>query len=209
MINLGNSSAPQANAGGVINLSKGAKISLAKVAPAMHKCLIGLGWKTMNFDGSGDMDLDAAAFMVGSNGRCSEDGFIFYNHLEDMAGSVRHHGDDLVGGSGGDDEQISIDLDKVPANIDKIAITVTIFDPDNAKHQNFGMVDSAFVRIVNEDTGAEVIRYDLREDFSTEQAVTFIELYRHNGEWKVDAVGSGFEGGLLKMCQHYGLNASY
>lgn len=193
--------------GGVVSLSKGEKVSLAKVAPSLKEVMVGLGWDINAFDGGCDFDLDAAAFLCGPNNMSSPENFIFYNNLVGAGGSVKHMGDNLTGEGEGDDEQIFIDLDNVPANIQKIAITVTIHMADERK-QNFGQVQNAFIRLVDNKTGAEVIRYDLTEDFGIETAIVVGELYRHNGEWKFSAVGAGFAGGLMALCKHYGINAT-
>ena len=148
-----------------------------------------------------------AAFMLGANGKCpTEKEFIFYGNLKHASESVIHMGDNLTGEGEGDDEQIMIDLTKVPANIEKIAFTVTIYEAD-ARRQNFGQVSNAFIRIVDQSNGQELIRYDLGEDFSIETAVVVGELYKHNGEWKFNAIGSGFQGGLAALCGHYGIDA--
>ncbi|MGY0374105.1 TerD family protein [Clostridium sp. JNZ J1-5] len=189
-----------------INLSKGQKISLTKEAPGLKEAIIGLGWDTKQYDGGYDFDLDASAFLVGDNGKVNNDlDFVFYNNLTDPSGSVTHTGDNRTGEGEGDDEQIIIDFSKVPENISKVAITVTIYDAPQ-RGQNFGQVSNAFVRITNKETGEEVLRYDLSEDFSIETALVFCELYRHNGEWKFSAIGSGFQGGLAALCKNYGLD---
>ncbi|MDE6055267.1 MAG: TerD family protein, partial [Lachnospiraceae bacterium] len=160
------------------------------------------------FDSGADYDLDAAAFMVGSNGKCpTEKEFVFYGNLTHPSEAVKHMGDNLTGEGEGDDEQIEIELDKVPSNVEKIAFTVTIYDADVRK-QNFGQVANAFIRIVDETSNTELIRYDLGEDFSIETAVVVGELYRHNGEWKFNAIGSGFQGGLAALCGHYGIEVA-
>ena len=188
-----------------INLSKGQKINLSKEAPGLKEAIIGLGWDTKQFDGGFDFDLDASAFLVGANGRVNRDeDFIFYNNLEHSSGSVIHTGDNRTGEGEGDDESIIIDFSKVPERIEKIAIAVTIYDSEGRK-QNFGQVENAFVRLVNKENGEEILRYDLSEDFSIETALVFCEIYRHNGEWKFSAVGSGFQGGLEALCKNYGL----
>ncbi|KEH99020.1 TerD family protein [Clostridium massiliodielmoense] len=188
-----------------INLSKGQKINLSKEAPGLKEAIIGLGWDTKQFDGGFDFDLDASAFLVGSNGRVNNDeDFVFYNNLEHPSGSVIHTGDNRTGDGDGDDEAIIIDFSKVPESIEKIAIAVTIYDAEGRK-QNFGQVLNAFVRLVNKENGEEILRYDLSEDFSIETALVFCEIYRHNGEWKFSAVGSGFQGGLEALCKNYGL----
>ena len=190
-----------------INLSKGQKISLSKEVPGLSRIMVGLGWDTNRYDGNADFDLDASAFLVGANGKCTCSGdFVFYNNLEHPSGAVKHMGDNRTGDGEGDDEQIFVDLSKIPANIERIAVTVTIFDAEK-RRQNFGQVSNAYCRMVNDDTGEEIIRYDLGEDFSIETAMVVGELYRHNGEWKFNAIGSGFSGGLAALCQNYGLDA--
>ena len=188
-----------------INLSKGQKINLTKDNPGLKNIIIGLGWDTNKYSGGNDFDLDASAFLVGANGKTNNDlDFIFYNNLKHSSGSVIHTGDNRTGEGDGDDEAIKIDFTKVPSDIEKIAITVTIHEAPE-RGQNFGQVSNAFVRVVNEETKVEVLRYDLSEEFSIETALVFCELYRHNGEWKFSAVGSGFEGGLESLCKNYGL----
>ena len=190
-----------------INLSKGQKVSLTKGNPGLKSIMVGLGWDVNAFDTGADFDLDASVFLCGANGKCpTEKEFIFYGNLKHPSESVEHMGDNLTGGGEGDGEQIMIDLTKVPANIEKIAFTVTIYEAD-ARRQNFGQVSNAFIRIVDQSNGQELIRYDLGEDFSIETAVVVGELYKHNGEWKFNAIGSGFQGGLAALCGHYGIDA--
>lgn len=190
----------------MISLFKGQKIDLTKGNPKLSKILVGLGWDTKKYDGGYDFDLDAAAFLLGSSGKVQSDSdFVFYNNLKHNSGAVQHMGDNLTGAGDGDDEQIRVDLSKIPANIDKVAFTVTIHEADTRK-QNFGQVSNAFIRIVDESSGKELIRYDLGEDFSIETAVVVGELYRHSGEWKFNAIGSGFKGGLRALCQNFGIN---
>lgn len=203
-----NATGAQAPAGGVINLSKGAKINLSKETPGLKKIMFGLGWDTNKYSGGDDFDLDASVFLVNGMGRTTADGFIFYNNLVGPNKSVVHQGDNRTGEGEGDDEQIFIDLDLVPADIEKIAITVTI-DAADKRGQNFGMVENAYCRLVNDETGAEQVHFDLGEDFSVETAIVVGEVYRHNGEWKFTAVGQGFSGGLLALCRNYGLDAEY
>lgn len=189
-----------------INLSKGQKISLSKEAPGLSVALVGLGWDIKQYDSGADYDLDASIFLLDASGKCAHDtDFIFYNNLQDPAGSVVHSGDNRTGEGDGDDESITVEFAKVPDYVQKIAITVTIYDAP-ARGQNFGQVSNAFVRLVDKQTGAELLRYDLGEDYSTETAIVFAEIYRHNGEWKFAAVGSGFNGGLEALCRQYGLD---
>ena len=188
-----------------INLSKGQKVSLTKGNPRLKKIMVGLGWDVNVFHSGADFDLDASVFMVGSNGKCPTDKeFIFYGNLEHSSGAVKSMGDNLTGIGDGDDEQIQIDLSKVPENISKIAFTVTIYEAEE-RRQNFGQVSNSFIRIVDDITNRELLRYDLGEDFSIETAIVVGELYRYNGEWKFNAVGSGFQGGLAALCGYYGI----
>lgn len=203
-----NGAGTQAPAGGVINLSKGAKVNLSKEAPGLKKIMFGLGWDCNKYSGGDDFDLDASCFLVNAMGRTTADGFIFYNNLMGPNKCVIHQGDNRTGEGEGDDEQIYIDLDLIPENIDKIAITVTI-DAADQRHQNFGMVSNAYCRLVNTETDKEEIRFNLGEDFSVETAIVVGEVYRHNGDWKFNAVGQGFSGGLLALCRNYGLDAEY
>lgn len=191
-----------------INLTKGQKVDLTKTNPSLKNIMVGLGWDVNAYDSGSTFDLDAAAFMCGADGKCpTEKEFVFYGNLEHASGAVKHMGDNLTGEGEGDDEQIQIDISKIPANVEKVAFTVTIYDADK-KNQNFGQVSNAFIRIVDEATNTEIIRYDLGEDFSIETAVVVGELYRHNGEWKFNAIGSGFQGGLAALCGHYGIDVA-
>jgi tellurium resistance protein TerD len=190
-----------------ISIAKGGNVSLSKEAPGLTKILIGLGWDARSTDGA-DFDLDASAFLVGESGKVRSDAdFIFYNQLKSSDGSVEHTGDNLTGEGEGDDEAIKVDLSRVAAEIQKVAVAVTIHDADN-RRQNFGMVQNAFIRVVNDGDGKEIARYDLSEDYSTETALIFGEVYRHGAEWKFRAVGQGFQGGLAPLARNYGVNAS-
>ncbi|CDC92908.1 TerD family protein [Blautia stercoris] len=191
-----------------INLSKGQKVDLTKGNASLKHIMVGLGWDVNAFDSGADFDLDASAFMCGANGKCpTEKEFIFYGNLEHPSGAVKHQGDNLTGEGDGDDEQIFVDLKAIPESVDKIAFTVTIYEAQE-RRQNFGQVSNAYIRIVDEDTNQELIRYDLGEDFSIETAIVVGELYRHNGEWKFNAIGSGFQGGLAALCGHYGIQVA-
>ncbi|HCB93258.1 MAG TPA: chemical-damaging agent resistance protein C [Selenomonas sp.] len=189
-----------------VSLKKGQKVDLTKGNPGLSKLLIGLGWDTNKYDGGHDFDLDAAAFLLGADGKVTSDAdFVFYNNLKHASGSVEHLGDNLTGAGEGDDEQIKIDLAAVPANIEKIDFTVTIHEGES-RNQNFGQVSNAFIRVVDEANNTELIRYDLGEDFSIETAVVVGELYRNNGEWKFNAIGSGFQGGLSALGRNFGVD---
>jgi tellurium resistance protein TerD len=189
-----------------INLSKGQRIDLTKTNPGLTKAVLGLGWDTNKYTGGGEIDMDASAFLLHQDGKAKDEkDIVFYNSLIAYGGAVEHTGDNRTGEGAGDDEQIRIDFAKMPAHIHRIGISVTIHDAD-AKHQNFGQISNAFVRLVDESTGREVLRYDLGEEFSIETAIVFCELYRHGAEWKFQAVGSGFSGGLAAVCRNYGLS---
>ena len=188
-----------------ISLAKGGNISLSKEEPGLTRILIGLGWDTRATDGAA-FDLDASAFLLGENGRVRSDAdFIFYNQLKSADGSVEHTGDNRDGEGDGDDEQLKVDLTRVPAEIQKIAVAVTIHDAET-RRQNFGMVQNAFIRIVDDVSQREITRYDLAEDSSVETAVIFGEVYRHGADWKFRAIGQGYQGGLAPLAKNYGVN---
>ena len=188
-----------------ISLQKGGNISLSKEAPSMTKMVLGLGWDVRATDGSA-FDLDASAFLLNASGKVRSDAdFIFYNQAKSADGSVEHTGDNRTGEGDGDDEAIVVDLTRVPADVEKVAVAVTIHDAE-ARNQNFGQVSSAYIRCVNESNNTEVARYDLSEDASVETAMIFGEIYRHNGEWKFKAIGQGFKGGLGPLAQNFGVN---
>ncbi|MBS4172655.1 TerD family protein [Bacillus sp. FJAT-49736] len=189
-----------------IVLSKGQRIDLTKTNPGLTKAIIGLGWDTNKYTGGHDFDLDASAFLADANGKVINDlDFVFYNNLMSPDGAVEHTGDNRTGEGDGDDEQIIIHFSKLSPHVEKIGITVTIHDAE-ARNQNFGQVSNAFVRVVNPEDNQEILRFDLGEDFSVETAVVVCELYKHQGEWKFNAIGSGFSGGLAALCRNYGLS---
>lgn len=189
-----------------ITLSKGQKVSLTKGNPGLKHIVVGLGWDTNKYDGGFDFDLDSAAFLLDENGKVNADtDFVFYNNLKHSSGAVEHLGDNLTGEGDGDDEQVKVDLSLVPQNISKIAFTVTIHEALE-RRQNFGQVSNSYVRVIDEDTNQELLNYELGEDFSIETAIVVCEIYRHNGEWKFNALGSGFEGGLEAVCKNFGVN---
>ena len=188
-----------------ISLNKGGNLSLSKTDPNLTHVLVGLGWDARSTDGV-DFDLDASAFLLTESGKVrGESDFIFYNQTRSPEGSVEHTGDNRTGDGDVDDESVKIDLSKVPAEIQKIAITVTIHDGES-RGQNFGQVQNAFIRILNDQSNTEIVRFDLNEDYSTETAMIFGELYRHSGEWKFRAVGQGYAGGLGAMCRQFGIS---
>ncbi|MCT4660594.1 MAG: TerD family protein [Tissierellales bacterium] len=189
-----------------VSLSKGQKVDLTKTNPGLEKIVVGLGWDTNKYDGGNDFDLDSAAFLTNATGKVASDGdFVFYNNLMHASQSVQHLGDNLTGEGEGDDEQLKIDLSKVPGDVEKISFTVTIHEADT-RGQNFGQISNAFIRVLDEATNEELIRYDLSEDYSIETSVVIGELYKHNGEWKFAAIGAGFEGGLAALCNNFGIN---
>ncbi len=191
-----------------INLSKGQRVNLEK---SMTLALVGLGWDTNQYDGGYDFDLDAAAFLLGENGKVLRDeDFVFYNKLSGRNDAVVHTGDNLTGEGEGDDEVILIDFKKLPDEIKKIAITVTIHEAVQ-RGQNFGQVSNAYVRVArrsneNDMIGIEELKYDLMEEFSIETAIVVCEIYRYGNEWKFNAVGSGYQGGLEALCKSFGVN---
>jgi len=188
-----------------ISLSKGGNVSLSKEAPGLTSILVGLGWDPRVTDGA-EFDLDASVFICGENGKVrSDEDFIFYRNLAGLGGAVEHLGDNRTGEGDGDDEQVKIDLSKVPADVKKLVFAVTIHEAEK-KNQNFGQVSNAFMRILNQDGGAELAKYDLTEDYSTETAMIFGEIYRHNEEWKMKAIGAGFAGGLGPLATAHGVN---
>ena len=189
-----------------INLTKGQKIDLTKTNPGLDRLHVGLGWDVNRYDGSGDFDLDAVAFLLGADGRAASDAdFVFYGNKRHVSGAVESSGDNLTGVGDGDDEVLRVALSCVPEQVQRIAFAVSIYDAE-ARRQNFGQVENAFIRVVDEANGQELLRYDLGEDFSIETSVIVGELYRYNGQWKFNAIGSGFQGGLAALCGNYGLN---
>ena len=187
-----------------ISLTKGGNVNLSKEAPNLTNIAVGLGWNPRATDGQA-FDLDAVAFLVNESGKVRADtDFIFFNNLKSSDGSVEHTGDNRTGEGDGDDEVIKVDLSKVPADVNKLVFCAVIYD-GQARNQNFGQVANAYIRIVNTQGGAEVARYDLSEDSSTETAMIFGELYKNNGEWKFRAVGQGFAGGLGPLAGSYGV----
>ncbi|MFI2606547.1 TerD family protein [Kitasatospora sp. NPDC018619] len=188
-----------------VSLAKGGNVSLSKEAPGLSAVIVGLGWDVRTTTGA-DYDLDASALLCNALGKVvSDQHFVFFNNLRSPEGSVEHSGDNLVGGGGGDDEQIKVDLDRVPADVAKVVFPVSIYDAD-ARLQNFGQVRNAFIRIVNQANGQEIARYDLSEDASTETAMVFGELYRNGAEWKFRAIGQGYASGLRGIATDYGVN---
>ena len=190
----------------VVSLAKGQKVDLTKTNPGLVKILVGLGWDTNKYDGGHSFDLDTSVFLLNETGKVRDGSdLVFYNDTTGGAGSVVHSGDNLTGEGDGDDEVIYVTLGDVPTDVQKIAFTVTIHEAES-RNQNFGMVSNAYIRIVNEASNEEIIRYDLGEDFSLETALVVGELYRHNGEWKLSAIGAGYQGGLASLCNDFGVS---
>jgi len=188
-----------------ISLTKGGNVNLSKEAPGLNKIAVGLGWDARATDGAA-FDLDASAFLVKMDGTVRSDAdFCFFNNKTVGDGAVQHQGDNLTGEGEGDDEVIKVELGKIPADLEKVVFTVTI-DNAEARKQNFGQVSHAFIRIVNEENGQEIARYDLSEDASVETSMIFGEIYRAGSEWKFKAVGQGFAGGLGALAKHFGVN---
>ncbi len=189
-----------------INLSKGGRVNLEKEAPGLANLHLGLGWDLRKTDGTA-FDLDASVLMLDTSDRAiGAGGFVFYNNATSACGSVVHAGDNLTGEGEGDDEVISVDLTKVPENVAKLLVAVTIHDAEN-RNQNFGMVDNGFIHVANKDSGEDIVRYDLTEDYSAETSVIFGELYKKDGQWRFAAKGDGFAGGLSAFLKTYGLEA--
>ncbi len=189
-----------------ISLQKGGNVNLNKEAPGLKKLLVGLGWDPRATDGK-EFDLDGSVFMLNASGKARSDAdFIFYNNLKSADGSVAHSGDNRSGQGDGDDETVTIDLEKVPADVDKISVCVTIHDAA-ARNQNFGMVSKAFIRCINGGDNKEIARFDLSEDRSVETAMIFGEIYRAGAEWKFKAIGQGFAGGLAPLARSFGIDA--
>jgi len=188
-----------------VSLQKGGNVSLSKEVPGLKRIQIGLGWDARTSDGA-PFDLDASAFLLAAQWKVRNDfDFIFYNQLRSQDGAVVHQGDNRTGEGQGDDEQITVDLEKLSPDVQKIAFVVTIHDAE-ARKQNFGQVKNAYIRVVNESDGKEIARFDLSEEMSTETAMIFGEVYRYNNEWKFKAVGQGFKGGLGPLARNYGVN---
>ena len=193
-----------------VSLQKGQRVGLGN---SIQYALVGLGWDSNKYDGGYDFDLDASAFLLGADGKVMRDeDFVFYNNPEARDGAVRSTGDDTTGGNsdGGDDEQIYIDFTRMPPEIEKIAVTVTIHEAEE-RHQNFGQVSNAYVRVAKLDSpdapdGETVLQFDLEEEFSIETALVVCEIYKKNGEWKFNAVAAGYRGGLEALCRAYGVN---
>ncbi len=186
----------------MISLIKGQNTALDS---NLKKVVVGLGWDPRQ-DAGAEFDLDASAFMLGANGKVRSDGdFVFFNQLKSQCGSVEHMGDNLTGGGEGDDEQIVVDLPNVPSDVEKIVFVVTIYKVKE-RNQNFGMVENAFIRIVDAEQDVELARFELSEDACISEALVFGELYRRNGAWKFRALGQGFDYEIGDFAKKYGVN---
>lgn len=191
-----------------VSLNKGGRISLSKESPGLSKIYIGLGWDCKTTDGS-PFDLDSSVFLLNASGKVRNDtDFVFYGNLKAIDGAVEHLGDNLTGAGDGDDEVIKVNITQLDSNasdVEKLALVVTIHEAEQRK-QNFGQVNNAFIRILNDENQTEIVRYDLSEDFSMETALVFGEVYKKGGEWRFTAVGQGYAGGLAAACKDYGVN---
>jgi tellurium resistance protein TerD len=188
-----------------VNLSKGGNVSLSKEAPGLKDVVVGLGWDPRATDGQ-EFDLDASVFVLGEDNKVlSDDHFVFYNNANSPCGNIKHLGDNRSGEGEGDDESVEVGLDALDANVKKMVFAVTIHDAE-ARKQNFGQVENAFIRVMNKADGSEIARFDLSEDASVETAMIFGELYRHNDEWKFKAIDQGFAGGLKPLAENFGVS---
>lgn len=186
-----------------ISLDKGVKVDLNKEAPGLTAVFLGLGWDTNSVAGGAAFDLDASAFLLNAEGKLADPGnFVYFKHLVSADGSVVHRGDNRTGVGDGDDETVDVALDKVPETVQQIVFVVNIYDA-TARRQNFGQVKNAFIRLVDKNSNAEILRYDLGEDYSSETGVLFGRLYRHNGNWKFEASGLGEPDGLAGFLAKY------
>ena len=189
-----------------VSLNKGQRVDLTKGRPSLKRIFVGLGWDVNHYDGESDFDLDASVFMTKKNGKVgNEEDFVFYNNPVHATESVIHSGDNRTGVGDGDDETVEVNLDILPADYESLVIAVTIHAAE-ARLQNFGMIENAYIRIVDAETNEELLRYDLSEDYSTETALVIAEIYKHNSQWKFKAVGSGYNGGLQALCTRYGVD---
>ena len=190
-----------------VSLNKGQRVSLTKGNPSLDKVLVGLGWDINQYDAEAAFDLDASVFLLKKNGKVGNDeDFVFYGNLEHPSKSVLHTGDNRTGAGDGDDETIEVTLSNIPESYERLVVVITIYDADK-RLQNFGMISNAYIRLVDENNNEEILRYDLSEDFSTQTALVVGEIYRHHGQWQFKAIGSGYNGGLARLCSTYGIDA--
>ena len=191
-----------------VSLTKGQRVTIDN---SLKLGLVGLGWDTNKYDGGYDFDLDVSVFLLGANGKVLRDeDFVFYNNPVGREGAVVYQGDNVTGNGDGDDEVIVMDFTKIPPEIEKIAVTVTIYGAE-ARRQNFGQVSNAYVRLARmrdefDLQGETLLQFDLEEEFSIETSLVVCEIYRRNGEWKFNAVADGYKGGLETLCRNYGVN---
>ena len=190
-----------------VRLTKGGRVDLTK-GTELKEAMIGLGWDTNRYQGSAKFDLDLVIFECDANSRCvDENHFIYYHNLQDPEEAIKHSGDNRTGAGDGDDETAFVTFAKIAPNVEKLIIAVTIYDA-KANNQNFGLVDNAFIRMVNVENQQEILRYDLSEDFSIQTSVIFAEIYKTGGEWKFRAVGEGYAKELIDLCKEYGLDVA-
>ena len=188
-----------------VNLQKGQKISLSKEQPGLSKVIVGLGWDQARGYQSQDIDCDAIAIMLGEGRVSTNLDVVFYNHLAHESGAVTHMGDNLTGGSAGDDEQIAIDLTRVPDEYDRIVIAVTIYQA-NQRGQHFGMIENAYIRLVNAATNKEICIYNLSDNYAGSSAMIFGEISKSGGEWKFDAIGQGtYDNSVIDVATRFGV----
>lgn len=187
----------------MISLEKGQKINLSKDGDSLDNITVKLSWDTKKLNGGYDYDLDMQAFCLGEDGLIHDNlDFIFYNNLKHPSGALKHLGDNL---NGEGNEVIIAKLNSMPESISKIVFTTNMNDAVE-RNQNFGQVAEAFISLVDEDTKKEVIKYDIKEEFSIETALIAFEVERVDGTWKLNAIGSGFDGGLRELCTKFGLS---
>lgn len=200
--------APAAPSGQISILHKGEEVILNKIDSGLRRVFVGVGWDAPNENDGFPVDIDVSAFLLKNDGRVRRDtDFIFYNNLESDEKTIKHRGDNISGEGDGDDEVVEIDLDAVPYDAEKIAFVVTIHNAEE-RQQTFGLVKSAFIRIVNLETNVELAHYDLSEDASEDNGIIFGELVRDIDGWKFKAIGQGSKGGLYKIAKDYGVNVA-
>lgn len=195
-----------------VNLQKGQKVDLTKGNAGLKRIVVGLGWDAIEskggFLGFGkskpNIDCDASAFLCGANGKLTnQKDVIYFGNLQHSNGCVQHLGDNLTGDGDGDDEQIVVDLQNTPSTYEKIVFVVNIYESAERK-QHFGMIRNAFIRLVDANTKKELCRYNLSDSYDGMTAMIFGEIYRHNGEWKFNALGQGTQdAGLGQLAAKY------
>ncbi len=198
----------KASFGEIAHVHKGEEVNLNQIDPGLHRVMVGLGWDAPEEQEGMTVDIDASAFLLNRDGRVRQDtDFVFYNNLATESGALKHHGDNTSGQGEGDDERIEVNLETLPYDVEKVSFTVSIHNAEE-RRQNFGVVQNAFIRIVNADTNAELARFDLSEDASEDTAMVFGELAREGMSWKFRALGIGTTGGLYRLARDYGVNVA-